>query len=367
LIKLMTPEVGSEELDLIQQVLESGHLTTGPMTHRFEQMVAEYLGVNHAVAVSSGTTALHLALVCLDIGPGDEVLVPDFTFPASANVVRYCGATPVLVDIDLATFNVDVADLEKKITAKSKAIMPVHLFGLSAEMDTILALAEKHSLWAVEDAACALGAEYKGRKCGAMGDLGCFSFHPRKIITTGEGGMVVTDNDKWAERLRRLRNHAMDRRDGERVFVETGYNYRMSDVHSAVGVAQMEKLDVIIAKHLELAGRYQKELSGLDMIALPVVPDGYKHIYQTYAILLDEIVNREEVIQALREMDIEASIGTYSVSTQPAYQPCEVPPNSLRAHQSVLALPFHTRMTGTDVAKAVCGLRDILEEKGDGN
>ena len=355
----MTPEVGIEELNLIQQVLESGYLTTGPMTQRFEQLVAEYLGVKHAVAVSSGTTALHLALICLGIGPGDEVLVPDFTFPASANVVRHCGAIPVLVDIDLATFNIDVTDLEKKITPKAKAIMPVHLFGLSADMDAILALAQKHGLWVVEDAACALGAEYKGRKCGAMGDLGCFSFHPRKVITTGEGGMVVTDNDEWAERLRLLRNHAMGKRDNERVFVEAGYNYRMSDVLAAIGVAQMAKLDSIIAKHLELADWYTEALSDLDMLTIPTVPKGCKHIYQTYATLLDERINRQDVIDALRQSGIEATIGTYSVSAQPAYQPCEIPPNSLRAHHSVLALPFHTRMTKADVAKIVCELTNI--------
>ena len=371
MIKLMTPEVGTEELKLIQRVLESGYLTTGPMTQQFEQLVAEYVGVKHAVAVSSGTTALHLALVCLGIGAGDEVLVPDFTFPASANVVRHCGATPVLVDIDLATFNIDVADLEKKITPKAKAIMPVHLFGLSADMDAILALAQKHpplkrgagGIWVVEDAACALGAEYKGCKCGAMGDLACFSFHPRKIITTGEGGMVVTDNDEWAERLRLLRNHAMDRQDSERVFVEVGYNYRLSDVLAAIGVVQMTKLDSIIAKHLELADWYQEALSDLDMLTLPTVPEGCKHIYQTYATLLDERINRQDVIDALRQVGIEATIGTYSISAQPAYQPCEVPPNSLRAHQSVLALPFHTRMTKADVAKVTCELTSILEGK----
>jgi perosamine synthetase len=362
LIKLMTPEIGNEELVLIQQVLESGYLTTGPMTQRFEQLVAEYIGVKNAVAVSSGTTALHLALVCLGIGAGDEVLVPDFTFPASANVVRHCGATPVLVDIDLATFNIDVKDLERKITTKAKAIMPVHLFGLSADMDPILALAQKHRLLVVEDAACALGAEYKERKCGSIGDLGCFSFHPRKVITTGEGGMIVTDNDEWAERLRSLRNHAMGIQNGERVFIEAGYNYRMSDVLAAIGVAQMGKLDSIIEKHLDLAYWYRAELSESDMLALPVVPEGYKHIYQTYATLLNENINRQDVIQALRQAGIEANIGTYSVSIQPAYQPCEVPANSLRAFQSVLALPFHTRMTKADVAKVVYELMNILEK-----
>jgi dTDP-4-amino-4,6-dideoxygalactose transaminase len=266
-----------------------------------------------------------------------------------------------LVDIDLATFNIDVVDLEKKITPKAKAIMPIHLFGLSAEMDTVLALAQKHGLWVVEDAACALGAEYKGRKCGAMGDLGCFSFHPRKVITTGEGGMVVTNNDDWAKRLRLLRNHAIDKRDGERVFVEVGYNYRLSDVLAAIGVAQMAKLDSIIAKHIEMADWYQELLSDLDMLTLPTVPKGCKHIYQTYATLLDVSINRQYVIDTLRQAGIEATIGTYSVSAQPAYQPREIPPNSLRAHRSALALPFHTRTTKADVAKVVCELMNILE------
>jgi dTDP-4-amino-4,6-dideoxygalactose transaminase len=358
----MTPEIGTEELDLARQVLESGYLTTGPMTQQFEQLIAEYLGAKHAVAVSSGTTALHLALICLGIGPGDEILVPDFTFPASANVVRHCGATPVLVDIDLATFNIDVADLEKKITPRAKVIMPVHLFGLSAAMDAITALAREHNLLVVEDAACALGAEYKGRKCGAIGDLGCFSFHPRKVITTGEGGMVITDDDEYAERLRLMRNHAMDRRNDERVFVEIGYNNRMSDVLAAVGVAQMGKLDSIIAKHLELANWYQEALSGLDMLALPTVPENCRHIYQTYAVLLSENTNRQDVIQALREAGIEANIGTCSVSAQPSYQPCEIPPNSWQAHQYALALPFHTRMAKEDTTEIAHALWDVLED-----
>lgn len=356
----MAPEVGKEELELIQKVLESGYLTTGPMTERFEILIAEYVGVKHAIAVSSGTTALYLALACLGIGPGDEVLVPDFTFPASANVVKHCGATPVLVDIDLATFNIDVKDLETKITPRAKAIMPVHLFGLSADMDPILDLAQRHNLWVVEDAACALGAEYKGRKCGSMGDLGCFSFHPRKIITTGEGGMIVTNNNEWAERLRSLRNHGMVNRGNERIFIEAGYNYRISDVLSAIGVAQMQKLDSIITKRLELADRYHQALSGSDMLTLPSVPEGYKHIYQTYAVLLDERINRQDVIRSLYQSGIEANIGTYSVSAQSAYQPCKVPPNSMKAFKKVLALPFHTQMTGHDLAEVTDKLSSAL-------
>lgn len=357
----MIPEIGKEELDLIQKVLESGYLTTGPMTEQFEELVAKYIDVRHAIAVSSGTSALHLALICLGIGPGDEILVPDFTFPASANVVKHCGAIPVLVDIDMATFNIDVKNLETKITPRAKAIMPVHLFGLSADMDPILDLARRHKLWVVEDAACALGAEYKGRKCGSMGDLGCFSFHPRKVITTGEGGMIVTNNDEWAERLRSLRNHGMRKKGDERFFAEAGYNYRLSDVLSAIGVAQMKKLDSIIAKRLELADWYHQALSGSDMLTLPLPPEGYKHIYQTYAVLLDERINRQDVIRSLYQLGIEANIGTYSVSAQPAYQPWKVLPNSMRAYKRALALPFHTRMAKHDLAEVADKLSSVLK------
>ncbi|MBM3212052.1 DegT/DnrJ/EryC1/StrS family aminotransferase [Candidatus Poribacteria bacterium] len=360
MIKLMIPEVGLEELELIKQVLDTGYLTTGPMTQRFEELVSDYLGIKYAVACSSGTTALHLALVSLGIGPGDEVLLPDFTFPSCANVVRHCGAIPILVDIDLNTLNINVDDLEKKITHKSKAIMPVHLFGLSADMDPILALAKKHNLFVMEDAACALGAEYKGRKCGTMGDIGCFSFHPRKIITTGEGGMIVTNDKERAERLRSLRNHGMGIINGERVFVETGYNYRLSDVLGAIGVAQMKKLDYIIAKHIEIAGWYKEYLSDSKILTLPEVPNGYKHIYQTYTVLLSKNINRQLVIQALLKNDIEANIGTYSISIQPAYQPCEILPNSLNAHRNILALPLQLRMTREDVARIATILKDIL-------
>ena len=200
-MRLAVPYTDADELEEIREVLASGFYTQGPKVAEFERMVADFVGVRHAFAMSSCTTALHLALVVAGVGPGHEVLVPDFTFPATANVVVQQGATPVLVDVDLATFAVDLADLARKVTERSKAIMPVHPFGLSANMDPVMDLAREHELTVIEDAACALGTTYFDRPCGSLGDLACFSFHPRKVITTGEGGMIVTDNDDLAEQI----------------------------------------------------------------------------------------------------------------------------------------------------------------------
>ena len=218
MIRLIIPEIGDEEVQAVSAVLRSGYLVQGKHVEDFEHRVAAFVGVKHAVAVSSGTAALHVALAALDIGPGDDVLVPDFTFPATANVVALLGATPVLVDVDPATFNTTADLLRPAITPRTKAIMPVHLFGQPAEMQPILDLAAEHGLAVVEDAACALGALYHGRPCGSLGQLGCFSFHPRKVITTGEGGMIVTDDDALAERLRLLRNHGMAKHAGRHPF-----------------------------------------------------------------------------------------------------------------------------------------------------
>ena len=221
-VPLALPLTDEDELDEVRQVLDSGWLTQGPKVTEFEQAVAQRLGVAHAFATSSCTTGLHLTLAALEIGPGDEVLVPDFTFPATANVVIQQGATPVLVEIQPGTYNVDPDQLARHLTPRTRAMMPVHLFGLSADMGPVLAFAREHGLAVIEDAACALGATYGDRACGAMGDAGCFCFHPRKVITTGEGGMVVTDRDDLAERLALLRSHGGVRGDGRFTFEAAG-------------------------------------------------------------------------------------------------------------------------------------------------
>ena len=364
-IPLTRPQTDEAEIDEIRGVLESGTLTQGPKVVELERMVAELVGTPHAFATTSATTALHLSLVALGIGPGDEVLVPDFTFPATANVVVQQGATPVLVDIDLATFAVDVADLERRVTPRTRAVMPVHPFGLPAPMGPIMELAERHGLAVVEDAACALGAVCDGRPVGGFGTAGCFSFHPRKSITTGEGGMITTADDAFAERIRLLRSHGGVRDGGRFTFEAAGFNYRMSDILAAVGVAQMRKLDRFLAGRRRVAAWYDAALEGLDGVQRPMTPDGRTHTYQSYVVLLDERNDRDAVIAALRRHGIESTIGTYALHAQPFFgrtyglAPGDLP-RSHRAFTGSLALPLHGAMAEEEVGIVVEALTEAL-------
>ena len=255
-IPLLRPYFDSEELEEIQKVLDSGWVSQGPKVKEFEDRIAEYLGIKYAIAVTNCTSALHLALLGIGVKEGDEVLVADYTFPATGHAVLYCRAKPIFVDINSQTYNIDSALIEDKITDKTKAIIPVHTFGQPAEIDEIIELAEDHNLKVIEDAACALGAKYKDKYAGTLGDMGCFSFHARKGITTGEGGMVVTDNKNIAEKIRNLSvfgmTSAWDREKSTEFiipeFTELGYNYKMSDITAAIGVAQLKKLDKIVER-----------------------------------------------------------------------------------------------------------------------
>ena len=260
-IRLALPCTDQDELEEIRAVLATGYLTQGPKVAEFERLVAARVGSRYAFAMSSCTTALHLSLVVAGVGPGDEVLVSDFTFPATANVVVQQGARPVLVDIDLDTLAMSVDDAATRVTARTKAI--VHPFGLAADMDPILALAARHGLAVIEDAATAIGATYWGRPCGSLGQLGCFSFHPRKVITTGEGGMITTSDEGLAERIRLLRSHGGVHQGRRYSYQAAGYNYRLSDILAALGVAQMRKLDRLIASKRLLAARLTERLRRL--------------------------------------------------------------------------------------------------------
>lgn len=366
-IWLARPQTDEAEIAEIREVLASGWLTQGPKVAAFESMVAERVGVPHAVAVTSATTALQLSLAALGVGPGDEVLVPDFTFPATANVVVQQRAQPVLVDIDLATFAIDPADLAAKITPRSRAIIPVHPFGLPADMDPIMELAAGHGLTVIEDAACALGADYAGRPAGSIGLAGCFSFHPRKSITTGEGGMITTSDDAFADRVGLLRNHGGARSGGRYVFEEAGFNYRLSDILAAVGVAQMRKLDLMLDARRRVAAWYDEALdgAGLESLQRPQVPDGRRHTYQSYVVLLDPQVDRDRVIAALAEAGIETTLGTYALHAQPffartyGFRPGDIP-HSFRAFTSTLALPLHAGIGADEVAFVVSQLTSAL-------
>ena len=365
-LRLALPWTDEDEIQEIRQVLASGYLAQGPKAVEFERMVADFVGAKYVFATSSCTTALHLSLVALGIGRGDEVLVPDFTFPATANVVVQQGARPVLVDIDLDTFTMDVEDLKAKVTPRSKAIMPVHAFGLSADMDAIMAVAREHGLCVVEDAACAIGATYYGKHCGTVGTVGCFSFHARKVITTGEGGMIATNDDSLAERIQLLRNHGGVRTDNRFTFEAAGFNYRMSDIQAAVGVGQMRKLGQIIHGKRELASELGMRIQDVASVTIPKEPAWGGHIYQSYVVLLDEQIERDTVIQLVKQRGIETTLGTYALHAEPffatryGYRPGDLP-NSYQAYRRSLTLPSYPPMEAADLGTIVESLEYALE------
>lgn len=366
-IRLARPSLGSGELNEIAGVLETGFLTQGPKTVEFENMVARYVGAGHAVATTSATTALHLAMVALGVSAGDEVVLPSFTFPATANVVIQQGAIPVLADIDLDTFNISPESLAEKITDRTKAVIAVHLFGLPADMECILAVTRPRGIPVVEDAACALGARLHDKPCGVLGDIACFSFHPRKIVTTGEGGMLTTDDPATGARVRRLRQHGGERTNNRFVFTEPGFNYRMSDINAAVGVAQMRKLDGIIAERRRLAGLFATEMraQGINGVQIPVEPEGHRATYQAYVVLLDGAIDRDAVIRRMGELGVETTVGTYALHVEKYIQErygCRDSdlPNSLRAWHQTLALPLYPGLGDEDVVRIVSALRESL-------
>ncbi len=280
-----------EEIESVLEPLRSGWLVQGPKVRAFEEAWCAFTGAEHSIAVTSCTTALNLSLAALGFGPGDEAIVPAFTWIATANVVEHLGGRVVFADIDLASFNIDPRGIEALITPRTKAILPVHLFGLAADMESINAIAQRHGLWVVEDAACGFGATYQGRHVGNLGHTGCFSFHPRKAITTGEGGMITTNDAQLAERLRRLRDHGaamtdLQRHLGPRPYLladhpEAGYNQRMTDLQAALGAAQMQRADAIVAERRHLAACYDAAFAGLGWLQTPVEPPGFAHGYQS--------------------------------------------------------------------------------------
>lgn len=318
------------EIQSVLEPLRSGWLVQGPKVREFEEKWSAFTGAEHSIAVTSCTTALHLSLAALGLQPGDEVIVPAFTWVATANVVEHLGGRVVFCDIDLKTFNIDTEELKKKITPKTKAILPVHLFGLSADMNLINEIAKNHGLWIVEDAACGFGARYQGQHVGTLGDTGCFSFHPRKAITTGEGGMITTNNSALAEKLRRLRDHGaaisdLQRHLGARPYLladhpDAGYNQRMTDLQAAIGSAQMDRAAAIIAERRRLAARYDEAFSDLQWLRAPTRTEGLEHGYQSYPCFYEPETINSESIQRINQarnswMDRLQHVG---ISTRPA-------------------------------------------------
>ena len=369
-IPLTRPYFDSEELEELKKVLDSGWVTQGPKVKEFENIITELLGVKYAIAVTNCTSALHLALLSIGVRKGDEVLVADYTFPATGHAVLYCGAKPAFVDIDLKTYNINPESIEEKINDKTKAIIPVHTFGQPAEMDTIMEIAEEYNLKVIEDAACALGARYKNKYAGTIGDIGCFSFHARKGITTGEGGMVVTDNKFLSDKIRNLSvfgmTSAWDRERSDNFFIpeftEVGYNYKISDITAAVGVAQLSKLDKIIKRKRELARYWDEKLEEIEFIESPYVNENVKHIYQSYVALVDKRINRNKLIVTLMKQGVQTQIGTYASHIQPVYNSKDKCPNSLDIFNMSLALPMSYILKEEDIDIAAALLKKTLEE-----
>lgn len=352
-IRLAMPSTDQDEVEEVAAVLATGNLTQGPKVAEFEAAVGAMVGARYAFATTSATTALHLSLAALDIGPGDDVLVPDYTFPATANVVIQQGARPVLVDIDPRTFTIDPDDLERRLTPASKAVMPVHAFGLAADMEPVREIAFAHGLAVVEDAACALATTYRGEPVGTLGALGCFSFHPRKSITTGEGGMITTNDAGLADRIALLRSHG-GRRTGNRfVFEAAGFNYRLSDILAAVGMAQLRKLPRLLERRRAIADEYRSLLAEDGRVGLPQLPEWDGHVYQSFVILLDPAFDRDRVIVALREDGVECTLGTYALHREPVfverygYAEGDLPA-STDVYRRALTLPLYPDMADGD-------------------
>ncbi|MFK7959770.1 MAG: DegT/DnrJ/EryC1/StrS family aminotransferase [Phycisphaerales bacterium] len=364
-IPLTRPWTDDRELEAVRAVLESGHLAQGPRVAAFEASVRELTGAGHAIATSSCTTALHLALAAGGVTCGDEVAVADFTFPATANVVVQQGATPVLVDIDPATYAMCPADLERRITPRTRAIMSVDPVGSPADHERLRAIARAHDLLYIDDAACAIGGTSAGRPLGsgAVADITCLSFHARKVITTGEGGMLLTDDDAVAERAMSLRTHGGVRTDGRFSFESCGFNYRLSDIQAAVGLVQMERLPEILTRRRRLAlGLTERIAAGLswptgagpDVVQLPGDPPWGPHLYQSYVVCLPDAVNRDAVIAELRAAGVESTIGTYACHAEPAFERLvgTAPgdrPHAWRAFRQAITLPLHPRMTDAEL------------------
>ena len=375
-VQISLPATGEEECDSVRESILSGWVTQGPKVSAFEDKFAELHGVPHALAVTSCTTGLHLALAGLGVGPGDEVIIPAFTWISTANVVLYCGAKPVFADVDPLTNNIDVQDVARKLTDRTRAVIPVHLFGLCADMDGLRSvLPEDVSI--LEDAACAAGASYKGIPAGGLGDVAAFSFHPRKSITTGEGGMVTTCDSELADRMGKMRNHGAEISEEQRhhgpspwrlpEFNLLGFNYRMTDLQGAMGLVQIEKLERFIIERQERAEAYCEAFADLSWLRMPVMPAEGRHAWQAFVTWVDperSPISRNEIMSKLNERGVATRPGTHAVHELGYYRehyglkPDDFP-NARDCAANTMAIPLHNRMDDSDYAYVIEAIRSL--------
>jgi perosamine synthetase len=374
-IPFARPEFDAAELRAVGEVLSSGWVTQGPAVARFEELFADRVGARYAVATSSCTTALHLALVLAGVQPGDEVICPSYSFIATANAILYAGATPVFADIERDTWNIDPEDASRRVSARTKAILPVHQVGLPADLDRLSHL-EARGISIVEDAACGIGSTYRGRPIGSHSNLVCFSFHPRKTISTGEGGMLTTHDPAFAERARRLRSHgasvsALSRHEAKGIvfeeYRELGFNYRMSDVQAAIGIAQLPKLEGLLARRRAIADRYDAAFRSLRDVQVPARPPYAEHAFQSYGLLLTSACHhdRNDLLRALVDRGISCRRGIPPIHLEPLYLnrygPASLPVTEEVASRSIF-LPMYSSLAEADQERVVDAVTGLLSQ-----
>ena len=370
MIYLSRPFFDEKEVLAVTKTLNSGWVAgQGPKGEELASIVKELTQTDYAIPVNNCTAGLHLALLAIGIKAGDEVLVSDYTFPATGHSVMYCGAKPVFVDVDLASYNLNPELIEQKITNRTKAIIVVHALGQMAEMDRIIDISKKYNIKIIEDAACAFGAKYKNLPAGSYGDIAVFSFHARKNATSGEGGIVVTNNEVYAETVKSLSCFGMEsafKRQGDfsiPSFEHLGFNYKLSDINAAIVIEQINKYDSFLIKKRELACLYKKLLENNKYISIPIESDNCFHIYQTYAIVLDERIDRNKLILLMSQDNIQTQIGTYASSIQPVYNSSDLCPNSLFLYNHSLALPFYYELSVDQIKYVVERLKSNIDKQ----